>query len=50
MGKSKSEVRIYDPYFCAGGVKRHLGACGFTHVYNRCEDFYHKIKTNTTPE
>jgi hypothetical protein len=31
---------IYDPYFCAGAVKRHLAALGFTSVINECEDFY----------
>lgn len=38
------------PYFCAGGVKDKLGACGFPNVYNKCEDFYARIRTKTTPE
>ena len=44
-----SELKIYDPYYCAGTTKKHLSALGFTHVYNECEDFYKVIKDNTTP-
>jgi hypothetical protein len=31
-------------------VKSHLNACGFPNVYNKCEDFYSRIRTKTTPE
>lgn len=40
LGKEPSELEIYDPYFCAGGVIRRLGDLGFTNVYNKCEDCY----------
>jgi hypothetical protein len=36
LGKAPGELRIYDPYFCAGGVAQHLAALGFGNVYNRC--------------
>jgi hypothetical protein len=50
VGKTPSELRIYDPYFCAGSIKRHLVELGYSNVYNMCEDFYEKIATGTTPE
>eukprot|EP00039_Didymoeca_costata_P023629 m.7738 g.7738 ORF g.7738 m.7738 type:complete len:295 (+) comp3764_c0_seq2:77-961(+) len=50
MGKTKSTLKIYDPYFCAGGVKQHFKECGFPNVYNECEDFYQKINSNTIPD
>jgi len=50
MGKTKETIKIYDPYFCAGSVKKRLGDEGFPNVYNECEDFYKCIKDGTTPE
>eukprot|EP00038_Savillea_parva_P001081 m.101223 g.101223 ORF g.101223 m.101223 type:complete len:123 (-) comp10380_c0_seq2:1304-1672(-) len=50
LGKTKETVRIYDPYFCAGGVKKHLNKLGFTHVYNENEDFYKMIASKKTPK
>jgi hypothetical protein len=49
MGKSKTTLRVYDPYFCDGGVTRRLRRHGFTHVYNRREDFYKVIATGRVP-
>jgi len=40
MGKKADELVIYDPYYCDGGVKRHLNSLGFASVYNVPEDFY----------
>ena len=40
LGKARSTLRIYDPFYCNGAVIRHLGNAGFVDVYNRCEDFY----------
>lgn len=40
LGRRPGELRIYDPYYCNGAVARHLEALGFSHVYNRNEDFY----------
>lgn len=36
LRKEPSALRIYDPYFCAGSVVKHLGSLGFESVYNRC--------------
>ena len=44
IGKSKSTISIYDPYFCSGSIKRNLAKLGYSKVYNKCEDFYEKIE------
>lgn len=50
FNKSPSELVIYDPYYCAGGVRRNLALIGFTNVINRNEDFYKVIEENRVPE
>ena len=40
LGKSKQELCIWDPYYCAGKVKAHLRKLGFTNVVNENKDFY----------
>jgi hypothetical protein len=37
---SKYDLKIWDPFFCAGGVANHLNSLGFKNVYNENEDFY----------
>ena len=49
LGKTPATLSIYDPYFCAGGVKRHLASEGFTSVYNKCEDFYAVVEAGEVP-
>jgi hypothetical protein len=44
LNKTKAELAIYDPYYCAGAVKIHLGRLGFPNVYNECENFYERLK------
>eukprot|EP00941_MAST-03F_sp_MAST-3F-sp1_P003906 g3906.t1 len=47
----KSEkLKIYDPYFCAGSMKQHLGQLGFENVYNENEDFYKVKREGKIPE
>jgi hypothetical protein len=38
--KSRSELIIYDPYYCKGSVVTNLGELGYTNVINRNVDFY----------
>jgi len=45
----RSLLRDRSPYFCAGGVKRHLNSLGFPKVYNENEDFYKVITTGRVP-
>lgn len=41
LGKtSRSELCIYDPYYCAGAVVQHLSALGFSNVINARENCY----------
>jgi hypothetical protein len=49
-GKSRTELRIYDPFYCDGAVVRHLSALGFPRVYNRCECFYACQASGSVPE
>lgn len=50
LGKDARDLKIYDPYFCAGTMKEHMRAIGFPCVYNRKEDFYQVVKNGTVPE
>ena len=49
LGKNRSTLSIFDPYFCAGTMKKHLGSLGFHTVYNECEDFYSLICEGFVP-
>ena len=51
-GKSKKSmpsrnVRIYDPYFCNGGVVKHLNQLGFPNVHNQMDDCYQVWQNST---
>ena len=50
LGKTPASLRIYDPYYCNAAVVRHLGALGFSEVYNRNEDFYAALEAGSIPE
>ena len=49
LGKNRSTLSIFDPYFCAGTMKEHLRSLGFHTVYNECEDFYSLIREGCVP-
>ena len=40
LGKTRASLRIYDPYYCAGGIKQRLGELGFENVLNENVDCY----------
>lgn len=40
LGKRNDELIVYDPYFCNGAVKLHLGQLGFPRVINENRDCY----------
>jgi hypothetical protein len=48
--KPRSSLRIYDPYYCDGGVKTKLASMGFTNVINENRDFYKDIATGQVPD
>ena len=50
LGKKKKSLRIWDPYFCAGAVVRHLKALGFNKVRNENKDFYRTLATGKLPK
>ena len=41
--------RVYDPYYCDGGVVRRLQALGFRDVINENRDFYADIESESVP-
>ena len=41
--------RVYDPYYCDGGVVRRLAALGFRDVVNENRDFYADVSNGTMP-
>lgn len=40
LGRTRASLRVYDPYYCAGGVVERLGQLGFEHVVNEPRDCY----------
>ena len=50
LGTTCDALRVYDPYFCAGGVRDRLAQSGFPSVYNKCEDFYARVAANDVPD
>lgn len=50
LGRTRATLRIWDPYYCAGGAKRELGALGFAQVRNECEDFYKVVSSGRLPK
>lgn len=49
LHKDKRDIKIWDPYYCNGAVKRNLATLGFESVHNECEDFYQILKDNKPP-
>ena len=47
--KPAKHLKIYDPYYCAGGTVQHLQGLGFPQVYNQPEDFYQIIADHKIP-
>lgn len=47
--QSRKQLRIYDPFFCDGAVKRHLASLGFTAVHNERHDFWRVVERNELP-
>ena len=45
---TSNNLKLYDPYYCAGTASTHLRAIGFPHVYNRPVDFY-AAQSSTPP-
>lgn len=50
LSKAPKKLRIYDPFYCAGSVVKHLMELGFPQVYNKCEDFYAVVREGRVPE
>jgi hypothetical protein len=40
LGRTRASLRVYDPYYCVGGVVERLGSLGFASVVNVPQDCY----------
>ena len=49
LGKNRSILSIFDPYFCTGTMKKNLRQLGFHTVHNKCEDVYSVIHEDRVP-
>lgn len=49
LKKDPSDIIIYDPYFCAGGMLGLLEQVGFPNVINRNRDFYLDVAKKQIP-
>jgi len=47
---SGDQLRLWDPYYCNGAVKRNLASIGFPRVHNENEDFYEIVRSGKLPE
>ncbi len=50
LGRAPAELRLYDPYYCAGASAEHLRELGFPKVHNVKEDFYAAAREGRCPE
>lgn len=49
LGKDKKSLKIWDPFYCNGAVKRNFAKLGFENVHNECEDFYRALEDKKLP-
>ena len=49
IGKQRSDVSIYDPYYCEGSMIERLHTLGYRDIYNKKEDFYEMIRLDRIP-
>ena len=48
MKVTTSSMRVWDPYYCIGAVKRIFAEMGFANIIHENADFYQLIKNNNT--
>jgi hypothetical protein len=49
LQKKKSELVIYDPYYCQGTVRNHFECLGFSNFIHAKRDFYKDVEQNSVP-
>lgn len=49
-GKAPSQLAVYDPFYCQGGIRRHYEALGFTNFIHRKRDFYADVVSGNLPD
>jgi hypothetical protein len=48
-GGNRSDLILYDPYYCQGRTARLFRDLGFTSIIHEKRDFYHDIESNQVP-
>ena len=49
LGRTRTTLRVWDPFYCAGGMAQHLARLGFSAAIHRNEDFYALIASKREP-
>ena len=49
LSLTRSNLCVYDPYYCNGQAKVHLHSIGFTDVRHEKRDFYEDMQNNKIP-
>ena len=50
LGRSPGNLRVYDPFYCRGTIKKHYQAFGFQRFIHENRDFYKDVAAGTVPE
>jgi len=50
LRKDKSQLSIYDPFYCEGRIISNFSNLGFTNVNHPCEDFYTVLQSGKLPD
>jgi hypothetical protein len=50
LGKSKAELQIFDPFFCAGATVSHLHSLRYTNVWNENRDWFETLRGKTVKD
>lgn len=50
LSAKPAELRVYDPYFCRGGIRKHYQALGFDSLIHENRDFYADVAAGRVPQ
>ncbi|KXZ51381.1 hypothetical protein GPECTOR_12g343 [Gonium pectorale] len=50
LKKRPSQLVVYDPFFCKGGIRKHYEALGFTSFVHENRDFYKDVEAGALPD
>jgi hypothetical protein len=50
LGKTRSSLKLYDPFYCDGSVAQRWSALGFRSVIHEKRDFYKDVASGSVPD